>query len=87
MIQVARGRLSKQIAFDIDIAEATVKVHRSRLMHKMKARSRPELSRIAGKLKLVPERPQHSRTRRIVFLTSRTRNCPLCCADSPAAHL
>jgi len=60
VIQVARGRLSKQIAFDIDIAEATVKVHRSRLMHKMKARSRPELSRIAGKLKLVPERPQHS---------------------------
>jgi hypothetical protein len=54
VIQVARGRLSKQIAFDIDIAEATVKVHRSRLMHKMKARSRPELSRIAGKLKLVP---------------------------------
>jgi FixJ family two-component response regulator len=41
VIQVARGRLSKQIAFDIDIAEATVKVHRSRLMHKMKARSRP----------------------------------------------
>jgi FixJ family two-component response regulator len=60
VIQVARGRLSKQIAFDIDIAEATVKVHRSRLMHKMKARSRPELSPIAGKLKLVPERPQHS---------------------------
>ena len=30
MIQVARGRLSKQIAGDIGIAEATVKVHRSR---------------------------------------------------------
>ena len=34
MIQVARGRLSKQIAGDIGIAEATVKVHRSRLMRK-----------------------------------------------------
>ena len=60
MIQVAHGRLNKQIAGDIGIAEATVKVHRSRLMHKMKARSLPELSRMADKLKLVPEEPQHS---------------------------
>jgi len=60
MIQVARGRLSKQIAGDIGIAEATVKVHRSRLMHKMKARSLPELSRMADKLKLVLVEPQHS---------------------------
>jgi FixJ family two-component response regulator len=60
MIQVAHGRLSKQIAGDIGIAEATVKVHRSRLMHKMKARSLPELSRMADKLKLVSEEQQHS---------------------------
>jgi len=60
MIQVAHGRLSKQIAGDIGIAEATVKVHRSRLMHKMKARSLPELSRMADKLKLVSVEPQHS---------------------------
>ena len=60
MIQVARGRLNKQIAGDIGIAEATVKVHRSRLMHKMKARSLPELSRMADKLTLLPEEPQHS---------------------------
>ena len=60
MVQVAHGRLSKQIAGDIGIAEATVKVHRSRLMHKMKARSLPELSRMADKLTLVPEEPQHS---------------------------
>src|SRR5712672_526599 len=50
MIQVAHGRLSKQIAGDVGIAEGTVKVHRSRLMHKMKARSLPELSRMADKL-------------------------------------
>ena len=55
MVQVAHGRLSKQIAGDIGIAEATVKVHRSRLMHKMKARSLPELSRMADKLKLAPD--------------------------------
>ena len=60
MIQVARGRLSKQIAGDIGIAEATVKVHRSRVMRKMKARSLPELGRIADKLKLVPEEPLRS---------------------------
>src|ERR1700734_283240 len=60
MIHVAQGRLSKQIAGDIGIAEATVKVHRSRAMRKMNARSLPELGRMAGRLKLVPEKPQHS---------------------------
>jgi FixJ family two-component response regulator len=59
MIQVARGRLSKQIAGDIGIAEGTVKVHRSRAMQKMKARSLPELGRMADKLKLVTDGPQH----------------------------
>ena len=54
MIEVARGRLSKQIAGDAGIAEATVKVHRSRLMRKMKARSLPALSRMADKLQLMP---------------------------------
>ena len=55
VIQVARGRLNKQIAGDIGIAEGTVKVHRSRAMQKMKARSLPELGRMVDKLKLVPE--------------------------------
>ena len=58
--QVARGHLSKQIAHDIGIAEATVKVHRSRAMQKMKAGSLPELGRMADKLKLVAENQQHS---------------------------
>jgi FixJ family two-component response regulator len=60
MIKVARGRLSKQIAGEIGIAEATVKVHRSRVMRKMNARSLPELGRMADKLQLVVERPQYS---------------------------
>jgi FixJ family two-component response regulator len=59
MLQVVRGRLSKQIAGDMGIAEATVKVHRSRLMRKMKARSLPELGRMADKLKLGSDEPQH----------------------------
>src|SRR5262245_56861038 len=60
VIQVARGRLSKQIAHEIGIAEATVKVHRSRAMQKMQAGSLPELGRMADKLKLVPAVPQRS---------------------------
>jgi FixJ family two-component response regulator len=58
VLQVVRGRLSKQIAGDLGIAEATVKVHRSRAMRKMKARSLPELGRMADKLKLVPDEPR-----------------------------
>jgi len=58
MVQVTQGRLSKQIAGDLGIAETTVKVHRSRVMRKMKAGSLPELSRMADKLKLVPEKRQ-----------------------------
>jgi FixJ family two-component response regulator len=60
MIEVARGRLSKQIAGDIGIAETTVKVHRSRAMRKMNVRSLTEFGQMAHKLKLVPEQPQHS---------------------------
>ena len=59
MLQVVSGRLSKQIAGDMGIAEATVKVHRSRLMRKMRARSLPELGRMADKLKLGPDETQH----------------------------
>jgi FixJ family two-component response regulator len=55
MIHVVRGRLSKQIAADFGISETTVKVHRSNLTRKMKARSLSELTRIADKLKLVQE--------------------------------
>jgi FixJ family two-component response regulator len=55
MVHVTQGRLGKQIAGDIGLAEGTVKVHRSRLMRKMKARSLPELSRMADRLKLAPE--------------------------------
>jgi FixJ family two-component response regulator len=56
MIHVARGRLSKQIAGDIGIAEATVKVHRSKAMRKMNARSLPEFGQMAAKLNLVREK-------------------------------
>jgi FixJ family two-component response regulator len=50
MLRIVAGRLNKQIANDIGIAESTVKVHRTNLMRKMKARSLPELSRMADML-------------------------------------
>ena len=56
MIEVAQGRLSKQIAGDIGITESTVKVHRSNFMRKMRIASLAELCRIADKLKLLPDR-------------------------------
>jgi FixJ family two-component response regulator len=56
MLHVVAGRLNKQIANDIGIAESTVKVHRTNLMRKMKARSLPELSRMADTLNV--RRPQ-----------------------------
>src|SRR5215471_945412 len=57
MAQVTAGRLNKQIAHDIGIAESTVKVHRTNLMRKMQARSLPELSRMADSLNLIPRQP------------------------------
>jgi FixJ family two-component response regulator len=60
MTQVTAGRLNKQIASDMGIAESTVKVHRTNLMRKMKARSLPELSRMADILKLTPEKAPRS---------------------------
>lgn len=57
VLQVAHGCQSKQIAHDIGIAEATVTVHRSRAMQKMKVGSLAELGRMADKLKLVPDKP------------------------------
>ena len=60
MVQVAAGRLNKQIANDIGISESTVKVHRTNLMRKMRAHSLPELSRMADVLKLVPDEPRRS---------------------------
>jgi FixJ family two-component response regulator len=60
MLRVVAGRLNKQIANDIGIAESTVKVHRTNLMRKMKARSLPELSRMADILNMRAQTPRNS---------------------------
>jgi FixJ family two-component response regulator len=43
--EVASGRLNKQIAFDLNISEVTVKLHRANVMRKMEAGSIGELIR------------------------------------------
>jgi FixJ family two-component response regulator len=50
MSLVVIGRANKQIAADLDVSEMTVKVHRGQVMRKMRARSLPELVRIADRL-------------------------------------
>lgn len=42
---VTRGRLNKQIAFDLSISEVTVKLHRANVMRKMEVRSIGDLIR------------------------------------------
>jgi FixJ family two-component response regulator len=42
---VVRGLLNKQIAWELEISEITVKLHRSSLMRKMELRSVPDLVR------------------------------------------
>ncbi|MGB3540981.1 MAG: response regulator transcription factor [Mesorhizobium sp.] len=43
--EVARGKLNKQIAYDLGISEVTVKLHRGNVMRKMEATSIGELIR------------------------------------------
>jgi len=50
MAIVVTGRLNKQIAADLEVSEMTVKIHRSQVMRKMRAKSLIELVRMADKL-------------------------------------
>jgi FixJ family two-component response regulator len=47
---LACGKLNKQIAGELGIAEATVKFHRARLMERMRARTVAELMHLAARL-------------------------------------
>jgi FixJ family two-component response regulator len=47
MAFVTTGLMNKQIAFEMGLAEVTVKLHRGNLMRKMNARSVAELARMA----------------------------------------
>jgi len=47
---VASGLANKQIAAELGLSEVTVKVHRGQVMRKMRAKSLPELVRMADRL-------------------------------------
>ena len=50
MQRVVSGGPNKQIAAELKLSELTVQVHRSHVMHKMKAKSLVDLVRMADKL-------------------------------------
>ena len=55
---VVSGRLNKQAAAELGTSEITIKVHRGRVMAKMRATSLPDLVNRAAKLRLKPaEKP------------------------------
>jgi FixJ family two-component response regulator len=52
MALVVSGMLNKQVGRELDISEITVKAHRGKVMQKMKAKSLPDLVKMAVKLRL-----------------------------------
>jgi FixJ family two-component response regulator len=51
LTHVVSGQLNKQIAYDLGTVEKTIKVHRARVMEKMKVQSVAELVRLTEQLK------------------------------------
>jgi len=60
---VITGRPNKQIAYQLELSEMTVKVHRSQVMHKMGARSLVDLVRMADKLGVSAAKAQPIKTK------------------------
>jgi FixJ family two-component response regulator len=55
LVEIVTGKLNKQVALALDIAERTVKLHRSRVLEKMHADSLADLVRMAQRLGLGPK--------------------------------
>ena len=54
MTLVVRGMLNKQVASALGASEKTIKIHRGRVMEKMKVQSIADLVRAAQKIDLGP---------------------------------
>lgn len=52
---IVGGASTAQIAAQLSISHRTVETHRSRILHKLKARSAADLVRLAARLKLLPQ--------------------------------
>lgn len=59
MAQVIDGRMNKQIAARLGLSEVTVKMHRGRVMRKMRAMSIAELVRMSERLGIPHHAPRH----------------------------
>jgi FixJ family two-component response regulator len=60
MVLVVRGLANKRIATELGIGEKTIKVHRGRVMSKMRVRSVAELVLVSLKVGIMPERATDS---------------------------
>ena len=49
-VMVAQGRLNKEIAFELEVTEATVKSHVSQILHKLGVHSRTQAALVAQRL-------------------------------------
>ena len=58
MALVVSGQLNKQIAAELAVSQMTVKVHRGQIMRKLRAKSLPELVRMADRLGVHPKARQ-----------------------------
>jgi FixJ family two-component response regulator len=56
---IMSGMLYKQIAYELSIAEATVKVHRRNICNKFGVKSIPEIIRIAEKAGVIPSEKKY----------------------------
>jgi FixJ family two-component response regulator len=54
---VASGKLNKQVADELGMAERTVKLHRAHVMEKLSVGSPAELGRLAERVRLLPDPP------------------------------
>lgn len=59
LLLIVSGLMNKQVALELSIAEATVKIHRGHVMHKMRAGSFAELVRMASRIGLPIRRTEN----------------------------